>query len=237
MIVSKKFIYGNYSYCYKIVQQDRKSLSLVVRPDSSIVLKQPFNIKPERVEKFLKKKWFWLNKQLSFFESIEKHSYKKEYVSGESFSYLGRQYKLLVKKSKIDSVKLTHGTLVVNNSKGIKNSNNTKNLLNEWFEKRYKIIFLERYEEMKKLFDYKEFPELKIRIMSKRWGSFVNNKSIVLNPKLIYASKKCIDYVLVHELCHVKYKNHNKKYWEFLKMKYPDWEVVKEKLEYKYGLY
>jgi hypothetical protein len=67
--------------------------------------------------------------------------------------------------------------------------------------------------------------------MQKRWGSCIRGKSIVLNPLLIHASKDCIDYVITHELCHVKYKNHDKRFFKLLNSKYPKWEKVKNKLE------
>lgn len=80
-------------------------------------------------------------------------------------------------------------------------------------------------------FEYKNTPILAIREMKKRWGSFLNKEKIFLNPKLIHTSKDCIDYVIVHELCHLKYKNHSTKFWQLLDEKYPGWQKVKEKLE------
>jgi len=93
------------------------------------------------------------------------------------------------------------------------------------------IIFQERFKEMLTRFGYKNIPILSIREMKKRWGSFLNKDKIFLNPKLIHTSKDCIDYVIVHELCHLKYKNHNTKFWQLMGDKYPKWEKVKEKLE------
>ena len=84
---------------------------------------------------------------------------------------------------------------------------------------------------MLKKFDYKNIPRLEIRNMKKRWGSFLNKDKIFLNPKLIHVSKDCIDYVIIHELCHIKYKNHDKKFFNLLKDKYPKWKRVKDKLE------
>ena len=67
--------------------------------------------------------------------------------------------------------------------------------------------------------------------MKKRWGSFLNQDKIFLNPKLIHSSKDCIDYVITHELCHMKYKSHDSRFHKFLNEQYPKWEKVKEKLE------
>lgn len=84
---------------------------------------------------------------------------------------------------------------------------------------------------MLKKFDYKTTPVLKIREMKKRWGSFLNKEKIFLNPKLIHTPKECIDYVIVHELCHFKYKDHSMKFWKYLGEKYPKWKNIKDKLE------
>ncbi len=67
--------------------------------------------------------------------------------------------------------------------------------------------------------------------MNKRWGSFIGKRRIILNPRLISASKECIDYVITHELCHMRYKNHNKVFYNYLKSKMPDWEKRKDRLE------
>ena len=71
--------------------------------------------------------------------------------------------------------------------------------------------------------------------MNKRWGSFLTKKQIILNPRLIQASTDCIDYVITHELCHMKHKKHNSQYYSFLSSKYPNWQNIKEKLELKIG--
>ena len=138
------FVYGNYSYNYQLVKQDRKSLALTVKPDLGIVLKCPDDVEDERIEKFLKRKWSWMNKQLKFFEKVERKKHEPEYISGESFFYLGRQYKLLVKRAKNDSVRLQRGVLVVESSRSVKDGKYTKLILNTWFKKRCEIIFHER---------------------------------------------------------------------------------------------
>ena len=107
----------------------------------------------------------------------------------------------------------------------------TQKLITQWYDQKREQVFTDRFEEMQKRFDYKSIPLLVIRDMKKRWGSFVNKDKIILNPKLIHVSKDCIDYVIVHELCHMRYKNHDKKFFGFLDEKYPKWERVKEKLE------
>lgn len=227
----KEFIFGTFIYEYQLIKQDRKTLSLTVTPDLRIILKCPVQTDSERIEVFLQKKWFWLEKQLSFFKKYQRKIYEKEYVSGEGYLYLGRQYKLVVRRGKEDSVSLTRGQLIVYTTKDVTNGRHNKKLVDEWFTNKSTTIFEERFAEMLTRFEYKQLPCVSIREMKKRWGSFLNKDKIFLNPKLIHTPKECIDYVIVHELCHLKYKNHNSNFWKFLEEKYPKWERVKDKLE------
>ena len=227
----KKFVFGTFIYEYHLIKQDRKTLSLTVVPDLKIILKCPHNADDKKIEEFLKRKWFWLEKQLSFFKKYQRNIYEKEYISGEGYLYLGRQYKLVVKHGKEDLVTLTKGKLMVSSTKLVSNGNYNKKLIDIWFLEKMQKIFQERFSAMLDKFDYKNNPVLKIREMKKRWGSFLNKDKIFLNPKLISTPKECIDYVIVHELCHLKYKNHDKRFFELFNKKFPKWEKVKDKLE------
>ena len=227
----KEFIFGSFVYHYELIVQDRKTLSLTVKPDLSIVLKSPHGAASERIEVFLQKKWFWLEKQLRFFKKYQRKIYQKEYLSGEGILYLGKQYKLVVKRTSIDRVAMTKGVLIVTTSIAVDDKKYTKRLLDMWFDERRQQVFNARYELMKEKFEYKVMPRLAVREMQKRWGSFRGKDTVVLNPKLIHSSRECIDYVLVHELCHVQYKKHDAKFHSLLKSKFPNWEKTKDKLE------
>ncbi|MFH1652706.1 MAG: SprT family zinc-dependent metalloprotease [Pseudomonadota bacterium] len=227
----KEFIFGSFVYHYDLVMQDRKTLSLTVKPDLGITLKCPCGADNERIESFLRRKWFWLEKQLSFFKRYQRKRYQKEYVSGEGFLYLGRQFKLLVEKAKEDKVLMTKGLLKVYTTKSVLDGKYTKKLLDKWYDEKIDQIFHDRYEQVKLRFEYKTIPRLVIRDMQKRWGSFLNKDTILLNPKLIHTPKKCIDYVIAHELCHMRHKNHDKNFYKFLKRQCPNWQKIKEKLE------
>lgn len=227
----KEFNYGNYSYRYELIHQDRKTLSLTVRPDMGIILKCPEYTQEERINAFLKRKWMWLAKQLKFFKKFQRTTYEREHVSGESFMYLGRQYKLVVKRGKRSHVSLTKGRLLVITGKSVSDGRYNKHLIEKWYQNRTEVVFHERFDEMLKRFDYKDRPKLILRKMNKRWGSFIGRKRIILNPRLISSSKDCIDYVITHELCHMRYKSHNKTFYSYLKSKMPGWERCKDKLE------
>jgi predicted metal-dependent hydrolase len=229
-----KFVFGSFVYEYYLKREDRKTLSLTVMPDLSITVKCPSGADEKRIELFLSKKWFWLQKQINFFKKFRKKIYPKEYISGESFLYLGRQYKLVVKKSDKDGVSFSRGLITLSTTKSVSNGKYNKSLLDKWYQEKAERVFSVRFNGVKKLFDYEIMPELSIREMKKRWGSFLNHSKIFLNPRLIQVSKDCIDYVIIHELCHMKHKNHNKQFYALLKIKCPNWEKIKDKLESRF---
>lgn len=229
--MTRTFEYGTHRYIYGLIRQDRKTLSLTVEPCLDIILKVPEDADDERIEKFLRKKWMWLNKQITFFEKYRRKYYQKEYVSGESFYYLGRQYKLVVVNGNKNSVALSKGKLTITTSKKISDGQFNRTLLERWYKNRRHVVFAERYDEVLKNFDYKFTPELTVRVMSRRWGSYIKGERIILNPLLIQAPKEAIDYVITHELCHMKYKNHDARFYQLMDTKYPGWRKTKEKLE------
>lgn len=231
----KVFNYGNLSYVYHLALQPRKTLGLTVYPDMRILLKAPQGIKQNQIDAFLKKKWRWLDAQLAFFSKFNQKRYTKEYISGESFLYLGRQYQLKVKRANADKVRMIKGKLEVYTSADSYDGQYTKKLLDGWYKEKRDVVFNERYLQMLKNFELDNAPELHVRQMPRRWGSFVSKQKIILNPILIQAPKDCIDYVITHELCHMHHQNHGKQFWSLLDKKYPDWQKVKEKLEVRLG--
>jgi predicted metal-dependent hydrolase len=230
-MITRTFEYGTHRYIYGLIRQNRKTLSLTVEPCLDIILKVPEDADDERIEKFLRKKWMWLNKQLTFFEKYRRKYCQKEYISGESFYYLGRQYKLSVLNGDKNLVAISKGKLTITTSKSMADGKYNRMLLERWYKQRRHIVFSERYTEVLKHFDYKFIPELNVRVMARRWGSYVKGERIILNPLLIQAPKEAIDYVITHELCHMKYKNHDTKFYHLLDAKLPNWRKTKEKLE------
>lgn len=226
-----EFVFGTFVYSYQLIAQDRKTLALTVTPNLDIILKCPYNTEFERIEKFLEKKWFWLEKQLAFFKKYQRKIYQREYVSGESYYYLGRQYKLVIKQANENKISLAKGQLIVHTKKTINDVAYNKRIIREWFLNRADKIFQERFSEVLLKFGHKGELSLSIRDMKKRWGSILKQKKVLLNPKLIHVSKECIDYVITHELCHLSYKSHDQKFYKLLKRKCPRWEKIKDKLE------
>lgn len=229
------FEYGRYSYEYYIEFSDRKTLGLEVLPDLRIIVKVPQGASLKEIEGFLVRKWSWLEKQLSELRKLKKVISEKQYVSGESFYYLGRQYMLLVETANEDAIKLTKGKLHIYTTKAIRNSSYNQKLLETWYERRRLKIFKHEYIKALRLFNFDAIPQLGQRVMSRRWGSYTADNKVLLNPRLIEVPREAIYYVCVHELCHVTNKRHDKLFYSEMTKRIPNWQHIKDSLEIRFG--
>jgi len=226
-----RFEYANIAFDYFLIQEKRKTLSATVYPNQAVVVKVPFEAKKKRINDFLIRKFRWILKQQRYFSNFKQQSYK-QYVPGESFRYLGRSYKMRVQETReTPRVSLQHGTLTVY-SYVPKNRLFTKKLMEEWYVEKTKKVFAERLHICFEQFNYEKCPDLGIRKLKKRWGSYLQKSyRINLNQDLIQASKAQIDYVIFHELCHVVHLQHNKAFYTLLESKCPSWKKLKTEME------
>ena len=209
-------------------------MAIEVHPDLSVKVVAPQKAELTEIQEKILKRAQWIRKQQHYFEQFLPRTPKREYVSGESHYYLGRQYILRVRKSREDTVKLKGGELIVMTAR-TNDPNQVKQTLANWY---YHHAF-RKFEEsitnsLERFKVYKlERPKLVIRRMTRRWGSCTPNKMIILNPEIIKAPSKCIDYVVVHELCHLVHPNHSTGFYALQDKVMPDnarWKLRLEKL-------
>lgn len=224
--------YGSRKIEFQLKHSNRKTLGITVKPDLSVLVTAPANVSLEMVKGKIKKRAHWIIKQQNYFYNFHPKTPPRKYLSGESHLYLGRHYRLKVKKSLSSEVKISNGYLYVdlNNHK---DTIEIKSILDKWYKERAEIIFNAILENRKQDLTKKNISikPLTIRFMKSRWGSCTSSKRIILNSELIKAPKKCIEYVIIHEMCHLKHPNHGKAFYALQSSLFPDWEYWKNKLE------
>ena len=212
----------------KIIKKDVKNITLKVRPNGEAILTAPNSANDEHIKFIMQKRAKWIAKKRAFFASFKMP--EKEYVSGEDFRYLGRSYRLKVVQSKRECVKLQRGymELFVKDKSDLKRK---ENLIYKWYHERATLYFFNILQEFNKIVK-QDIKSVKIRQMKTRWGSCNPYKSYInLNIELIKKPKACIEYVIFHELAHLLYPKHSKKFYEHLSLYMPDWQKRKEILE------
>ena len=226
--------YGEKEINFELKRKNVKNINLNIRPDMSIAVSANEDVPLNIIENFVKEKGPWICKNINYFKEFQPdEKSEREYVSGESFKYLGRQYRLRVRKSEAETVKYFRGFIYLY-VKDKDDFNKKEKLFNDWMHEKANIHFNESLDKMYELVKNYDIPKpsIKIREMKARWGScHREDKIIILNSELIKAPKHCIDYVVLHELIHFKYKNHNDKFYTFLTSLMPDWEKRKKILD------
>lgn len=217
---------------FKIIKENRKSLKAEVYPDFRIIIKAPTQAKDVEIDDFVERKASWINKQLFYFRQFNAPN-RKVYEAGSSVLYLGRQYQVIIEKAALKNViKVSKNKIYILSSAPQKIDEINKSF-QKWLIDRAECIFNERLDECMKSFPDLSRPALKVRKLEKRWGSYLKKHEVVLNPDLIRASKKSIDYVIYHELCHAYFAGHTEEFYNLLSLKMPNWKRVKESFELK----
>jgi len=228
-ITSDSILYGATVIKYDIEFVQRKTLSICVNPDGSVFLKAPVAATLETIRKKVHKRANWILRQKRFFESFSTPTVKRQYISGESHLYLGRQYMLRVKEGNANAVHYQNNIIEIE----CRHKKDAGVLLQTWYRQRANIKFQEYAKPIIEQFSvYGVKPHsLSIKKMDKRWGYCTTEGHIFLNPRLICAPRCCIEYVITHELCHLIQRNHSKEFYALLTKEMPHWEKWKCKLE------
>ncbi len=224
--------YGRRKIDYRLFSGNRKTMEISVHPDSSVIVKAPKNSDISLIENKLQKRARWILRQINYFRQFDPRTPARCYVNGESHLYLGKRYRLKLKKDSKNFVKISRGFFYVHCA-DTKDPQTVKRLLNSWYLEKAKVQFKESMDRCwQKFFNHdSDKPDLAIKRMKKRWGSLSEKEIMTLNTELIKAPKECIDYVVTHELCHLKYHSHNAEFYRLLDSLIPDWEKIKHKLE------
>ena len=225
-------IYGKRQFVVNVVMSDRKRLSVTVHPDLRITAKAPVGYELGIIRRRLEKRASWIVRQLDFFERYQPHSPERKFVSGETHYYLGRQYRLRIRPGKIVKVRLI-GRFFEMELPDTDNGKKAKVLMLNWYSAHAKDLLSRRIVQYVPIFAKMGtmVPEVRYRRMKKRWGSCSDDGTIMLNTELVKAPIHCIDYVIIHELCHLLCPHHDRKFYHLLGRILPDWEKRKERLE------
>ena len=213
---------------------ERRNLKISAHPDKKVTVDAPIGKKLNDILFRVKKRAPWIIKQKNYFERFQPLPTARQYVSGETHYYLGRQYRLKVVKSNKNEVKLIGRYFYIyTNNRNDKEK--IKELLDNWYFAHAGEIFARRFDRCYNVVKkYKiSRPKLRLRRMAKRWGSCRNSGTITLNTELVKVSLYCIDYVIIHELCHLKVANHGYEFYTFLSRCMPDWKRRREKIQSK----
>lgn len=210
---------------YKLIRSNRKTISIVINKDAQVVVKAPNRVSQKYIDDFVSSKQDWVQKNIKKMEVIAEQRQPKKYDGGEVFMLFGKEYMMCIssadKKINIIDDRIYFPLAYMDDPK--------KHMV-KWYKGIAKKYLVKRTEQIASQLNLHP-NKIKITSADKRWGSCSSKKNINFSYKLIMANEMAIDYVIIHELCHLLYMNHSRLYWNSVEKIMPDYKHYKKYLK------
>lgn len=210
---------------YQIKYSNRKTLNISVERDRSIIVRAPHYLTPEKIDIVVQSKRQWIKEKLNHTQKYPLISENKEFVSGETLMYLGKNYQLLVVDEEVDGIEF---------DQRFKISKANQPKANELFKKWYLSQALKKIEPLATKYAKSlgvEYNQFKTSEMKYRWGSCTPANNIIFNWRIIKAPMYVLEYLVAHELVHLLEDNHTPRFWNILSIQVPNYEKAKNWLK------
>jgi len=219
---------------FKIIvkRTDRKKTASIKIDEGFVNITVPKSVSSSRIRELISKREGWIKAKLNQQISI-KSKKKIKYIDGEVVPYLGRDYRLKFINGDLLSVKMKSGSFVITIPKGQKPEQKViKNLLVDWYKKYAKIHLEEKTKKFSETMNVNP-KSIVIKNYKSRWGSCSSKGELSFNWRIILTPHWIVDYIVVHELCHLLEFNHSPKYWNHVKCYSPNWKDCRNWLKEK----
>jgi len=216
---------------FTLTKSRRKTLAIIVEAPGRVSVKAPVGLSDDEVISRVKSRAKWIVQKLYDLKNIEAVATKKEFVNGELFLYLGRSYSLQLiidKGLKKPVVNLYNSKLIVTTPAG--DEELIKKALEAWYRSKAKEQITERIKYYQ--LQVGAIPaRVTVKEQKKRWGSCSSKGNLNFNWKAVMAPSPVLDYIIVHELCHLIHLNHSRQYWDLVAAILPDYKKRREWLK------
>jgi hypothetical protein len=210
----------------QVNRTDRTKSATIKVEEGVVIVVVPRLLTQERIKKLLNDKKNWIKQKIALHPQA-KVAGEKQYVSGEAFSYLGRNYRLKVTEGELTPIKLSQGRLTMSAPKDTSQPKMVKYALTSWLKTRAELKLREKLIRYSLIVGV-ETNGYKVKSFQSRWGSCTPRGRVDFNWKIIMAPNRVVDYVVVHELCHLKQHDHSPQFWKLVENIMPDYLESKE---------
>ncbi|MGX9352822.1 M48 family metallopeptidase [Shimia sp. W99] len=227
-------VYGDQRIPYEVFVDPKRSdrVAIHVNPDGTVSVDAPDGFADAAIRGAVQKRARWVVNHVAEAQQRYAHVRPREYVSGEQILYLGRRYqlKLVDADGGLATVRLKGNRLeVITKSR---EPRAVRSHVRAWYRVKGRDYVARRLASLVKGLPWVDVsPPFRFMEMTRQWGSCSAKGEIILNPHLIKAPRQCIDYVLLHELAHLKHHNHSPKFWALIDDYDADWRAAKHHLD------
>ena len=216
---------------FQIIYSRRRSIGISILPDSSVILRVPYLTSLKTITRIVTDKYEWVLKHRDNYRKLDNSSLQRSFASGETHLFRGNKSILKIEKSGKPYVRFHEDIIELGTDKP-DNPEAVKKLLYKSYKNEALKLFPELINRVLIKHEAQMFKPtgLVIRTMKRRWGSCSNKGVITLSTELIKLSDLYIEYVITHELCHLKHHNHGSQYYKLLSEVFPEWKSVRKEL-------
>jgi predicted metal-dependent hydrolase len=216
---------------FKVIYSVRRSIGISVLPDSSVIVRVPYLTPLRTIRKVVTEKYAWVLKHRDNYRKLDHGPLKKSYISDEKHLFRGKETRLKIEKSSKYYIRFYDYTIELGTDK-TDDPAEIRRLLYIGYKNEALMLFPELMRKvLNEHYDQMFRPTgLVVRTMKRRWGSCSNKGVITLSTELVKLSDLYIEYVIAHELCHLKHHNHGLQYYKLLSEVFPEWKTVRKEL-------
>lgn len=216
---------------FSIRYSGRKTLGISISPESGVVARVPYLTPDKEIDNMIRNKSDWINKVLIKHRSLVRLD-PVRFIDGEELLFMGTVHFLKIISSDNYYVRKSNDNIIEVGLNGHYESGLVKTMLESWYKTVAKRILPQRFSEILVKYNKYNFSPagFSVRSMKKRWGSCSSKGKIGISYDLIRLERIYADYVILHELCHLKHHNHGPGFYRLLSEIFPDWKVTREEL-------
>jgi predicted metal-dependent hydrolase len=216
---------------FKVVCSRRRTLGISVLPDSSVIVRVPYRTSDKTISRIVQEKSTWIIKHINHYKALDNNKINRTYVNGDTHLFKGKESILKIEKSTRSYIRFSDEIIEMGLGKP-EVQEAVRKLLYKGYMTEAKTYFPELLKNVLQKHNDQNFKPsgLIIRSMKRRWGSCSFRGIITLSTELIKLPEMYVEYVIVHELCHLKHHNHGAKYYELLSELFPEWKSVRKEL-------
>lgn len=225
--------FGGETISYQLLWSNRRKTLGIAVQDNKVIVTAPAGTDEDKVLQIVKEKASWIRKQLSLNDEVHDESIQKDFISGEKLPYLGRMYRLKViqtEPKQKPTLRFYQGRFFATVPENISEEDYRTvlyPLYKAWIKNKAATFTTTRMKRFTLLMQ-EQPTTIQIREQRQRWGSCTPDGKIILNWHIFLAPTSVIDYILVHELAHLKDMNHSNEFWHTVKVIMPNYEDKKE---------
>lgn len=227
--------HGNRRIEFDIVFRVRKNLSIIIEPLGQVRVIAPARMKVAQVKEAVERNASWVVHQLNLVEENLGSMKSRCFVSGETLLYRGRSFSCLFELDQHLSraaVELEDSLLIVRSP--VQEPGMLRQAIEKWYRERARLAIRERVDHYARLIG-KQPGTIRIKDQQKRWGSCSQKGNLNFNWRLILVPDEILDYMVVHELCHLVHLNHSAEYWSLVGSILPDYKARRDWLKVHTG--